>query len=347
MSNITIKGVGKLFKDSFQCFMADKVLKLSGSLAYYTIFSLAPMILVVIYLADLFWGRQAVEGSIYGQIRDFVGNDAAQQIQQLIRNASVSENSGAAAALGITTLVIGATTIFAEIQDSINTIWGLRTKPKYGIGKMLINRLLSFSVIISLGFLLLVSLVLNALLEALMGRLQELFPNVTVVLVYIVNLLLTLTVTTLLFGIIFKVLPDALIRWKDVLVGAFVTALLFMIGKFGITFYIGNSNFGSTYGAAGSMVVILVWVYYSSVILYFGAEFTKSYAVTYGSDIRPNHYAVWVRSVTVEQKKGSLKDNEEKKKKQAQKEHEREEREEKEIEREKMHQEQIHPENKE
>jgi membrane protein len=204
--------------------------------------------------------------------------------------------------------------VFAEIQDSINDIWGLKPKPKKGWLKMITNRLLSFSVIISLGFVLLVSLIVNGLIETLMDQLKARFPDLTVLMLYIINLLVTFAVTSSLFAIIFKVLPDAIIKWKDVTVGSMVTAVLFMIGKFGITFYIGKSDIGSTYGAAGSMVVLLVWVYYSSIILYFGAEFTKAYAKDYGSTIRPNHYAVWVKHVEVEEGRNTLKAQEEKKK---------------------------------
>ena len=179
---------------------------------------------------------------------------------------------------------------------------------------MIINRLLSFSIVVSLGFLLLVSLIINGLLEGLMGRLKEAFPDLTVVVVYIINLVLTFTVITSLFAIIFKVLPDARIKWKDVLVGSMATAGLFMVGKFLITYYIGTSNIGTVYGAAGSLVVLLLWVYYSAVILYFGAEFTKIYATQYGSQIHPNHYAVWIKQIEIEEEKGSLKQMEQKKK---------------------------------
>ncbi len=175
---------------------------------------------------------------------------------------------------------------------------------------MIFNRLLSFSVVISLGFLLLVSLMITALVEAFSNRLHQIFPEATVTLVYGINLVLTFGITTLLFAIIFKVLPDALIKWRDVFTGAMVTAVLFMIGKFGITFYIGNSNMGTTYGAAGSLVVILLWIYYSSIILYYGAEFTKAYAAEYGSQILPSKYAVWVKLVEIEVDRGSLKEQE-------------------------------------
>jgi membrane protein len=314
MKKLTFKGIWKLIKEAFSGFSQDKVLKLSASLAYYTVFSIGPMIIVIIYLCDLFWGREAIEGTIYGQVKGFVGGDAAQQLQEIIRNASLSNKGHIAAVIGFITLLMGATGVFAEIQDSINSIWGLKPKPKAGLIKMILNRLLSFSVVITLGFLLLVSLIINGLLEGFMNKLQQIFPDIAVIFIYVFNLLLTFSVTTFLFAIIFKVLPDARIRWKDVFIGAMSTAILFMLGKFAITFYIGSSNVGTTYGTAGSLVVILLWVYYSSVILYFGAEFTKAYATDYGQQIHPNQYAVWVREVTVEEGKGTLKQKEQVKK---------------------------------
>jgi membrane protein len=301
MKKIKLKNIWTILRQAFTGFSNDRVLKMSGSLAYSTIFSIAPLIILIISVADIFYGRNAVEGTIYGQIRDFVGNDAAVQIQNMIRNASLSGRSHAAIILGGITLLLGATSVFAEIQDSINIIWGLKPKPKKGWVKMLLNRLWSFSVIGSFGFILLVSLVVNTVIEALMNQLQRLFAGATVVLVYIVNQFVILGITTLLFGVIFKVLPDARIKWRDVLAGAFATAILFMAGKFVITFYINYSSVSSAYGAAGSLVVILLWVYYSSAILFFGAEFTKAYAAKHGSRIYPNHYAVWVKLVEEEE----------------------------------------------
>jgi membrane protein len=307
---LTAKGVWQLLKDSFTGFSNDKVVKMSGSLAYFTVFSIGPMLIVIIFLADLFYGRAAVEGSIYGQIKGFVGSDAAAQIQEIIKNASLSGKNNVTAVIGIITLLLGATTVFAEIQDSINTIWNLKTKPEKGFLKMVLNRLLSFSIVVSLAFILLVSLIINGIMEAVGNRLLNMFPHVAVILIYLFNLLLTFGVITLLFGIIFKVLPDARIKWKDILTGAIVTAALFMIGKFGITFYISKSNIGTTYGTAGSLVILLLWIYYSAIILYFGAEFTKAYAAAYGSRIFPNDYAVWIKHIDVEEENGTLKQQE-------------------------------------
>lgn len=297
---ITLRGLGEVWKNSFVAMGDDKITKMSGSLAYYTVFSMAPLLVMIISLCGIFLGREAVEGKIVAQLSGFVGVDTAIQLQQIIKNASLAGKSTMAAVIGGITLIIGATSVFAEIQDSINTIWGLKPKPKRGWLKMIQNRLLSFSVIISLGFLLLVSLGVTAIIDGFSERLRAHFPEVTVVVFYILNVLITLVVTTLIFGVIFKVLPDAKIKWKDVLAGAIATSLLFMLGKFGISFYISKSNIGSTYGTAGSLVVLLLWVYYSSIILYLGAEFTKAFAVKFGSPIHPNDYAVTTKTVEVE-----------------------------------------------
>lgn len=307
------KGLWKVIKQSFSGFDNDKVMKLSGSLAYYTVFSMGPLLIVIIWLCSLFFGREAIEGTIYSQIQSFVGADTAKQLQDIIKNASIGDKGNVAAVIGVITLLIGATTVFAEIQDSINTIWGIKPKPKKGWLKMLINRLLSFSVIISLGFILLVSLGVSYVVEALSNSLARAFPDVTVIIFYIINLLISFAVISTLFAVIFRVLPDARIKWKDVTAGAMTTAVLFMLGKFGISFYIGQSDIGSTYGAAGSLVVLLVWVYYSSIILYFGAEFTKAYAVEYGTPIHPNEYAVTMRQVEVEEGNRSIQQVEQKK----------------------------------
>ena len=297
---VSIKGIWKVLKGAFTGFADDKVMRLSGSLAYYTVFSMGPLLVVIISLCGLFLGREAVEGKIYGTLQGFVGQDTAAQLQEIIRNASISGKSKVAAIVGVVTLLIGATTVFAEIQESINDIWGLKPKPKRGWVKMLQNRFLSFSVIVSLGFILLVSLAISGIIEGISSRLQAAYPDVTIITFYIFNLLLTLLITAFIFAVIFRVLPDAKIQWRDVAAGSIVTALLFMMGKAVIGLYISQSNVGSTYGTAGSLVVLLVWVYYSSMILYFGAEFTKSYAMEYGAPIHPNKYAVTIQQVEVE-----------------------------------------------
>ena len=289
----SLKLVWKSLKDSFKGFSDHKVTKLSASLAYFTTFSIGPLLIVILFIAGKILGEEAAQGSVFDQIKGFIGADGAAQIQTIIKNAAISNKSGIAAVIGIITLLIGATTVFGEMQDSINSIWGVKAKPKAGIMKIIMTRLLSFGMIASLGFLLLVSLAITAVVEGIGSRLKEAFPDVTVIILYIVNLIITFGVITALFAIIFKVLPDIRIKWKDIWPGAIATAILFMIGKLLISVYISKSDIGSTYGAAGSLVILIVWIYYSSIILYFGAEFTKAYAFQKGVHIVPSQYAVW------------------------------------------------------
>ena len=306
---ISIKGVLQVFKDSFSRFGDDKIPKLSGSLAYSTVFSLAPLLVVIISLFGLFLGREAIEGKIYLQLKNFFGADTSSQLQEIIKNVSASGKSRVAAIFGGIILFIGATAIFSEIQDSINTIWGIKPTPKKGWVAFLKNRFLSFSVIVGLGFLLLVSLVINSLIEGFNSKLQVLLPGISIIIFYIINIMITIVVSTIIFAFIFRVLPDADIQWKDVIVGAIFTSLLFMLGKFAISFYISKSNVGTTFGAAGSIIILLLWVYYSSIILYFGAEFTKSWAVKYGDPIKPSQYAVTTKLVEVDTGKATVQEN--------------------------------------
>ncbi len=309
----SLKDIWSIIKQSFSDFIDNKVLKLSAALAFYTIFSLPAMLIIIIYVSDIFYGRSAIEGTLYHQIAQFVGTDAAIQVQQTIRAAALSDSSYIATIVGLITLLFGATSVFSEIQDSINHIWKLKAKPKgTGFLKLVVNRLLSFSLVISLGFLLLVSLLINGLMDAFINNLTRTFPELTVVMVYTVNLVITFGITTLLFAMIFKVLPDARIRWRHVRAGAITTAVLFMLGKFLIGYYLGQSRLSSTYGAAGSVIVMLLWVYYSAMILYFGAVFTHVYAIHTGSRIYPTNYAVWVQEIEVESAKSIQQQPEEK-----------------------------------
>jgi membrane protein len=300
-----LKRTWKFTKELFAEFFESNVMKLSGSLAFFTVFSLPGLLIIIIWFSNLFYGREVVEKSVYSQIEGFVGHDAAFNIQQTIHNATQAAGSNFATIVGIASLIIGATSVFGEIQDSINLIWKLKARPRKGWAwlKLIINRLLSFSMIITLGFILLVSLLLNGAMDLLLDRLMVRFPQMTVILVYIINLILTFLISTFIFGAIFKVLPDARVDWKHVRMGAVVTAFLFLVGKFLISYYLGHSRMTSAYGAAGSIIVILLWVYYSSIILYFGAVFTHVYAVHTGSRIYPNKYAVWVQQIEVESEK--------------------------------------------
>src|SRR6185312_1054811 len=268
----------QIIKKAAVDFVNDNAFKLAASLSYSMIFSIGPLLIVVISLAGVFWGRQAVEGKIYMQIKDLVGSGAALQVQDIIKYIQQSKHSVAGAIVGGVVLIIGATGVFTEIQSSINYMWSIQAKPRKGWLYLLMSRLISFSLIVAFGFISMVSLVINSLMDLLSDYLVRYFSHFTVYLFYALNMVLILGVIVLLFMIIFRVLPDAIIGWRDAFIGAVFTGVLFMIGKLLIGLYLGHSKYGLMYGAAASVMVILVWVYYSSIILYFGAQFTRSYA---------------------------------------------------------------------
>ena len=291
----TATKISYLLKETVKGFIKDNGLKLSAALSYYTIFSLPPLLLIIISMSGIVFGADAVRGEIFGQINGLVGNGAALQIQETIKNVTLSDSNVFVTTFGVIILLIGASGVFAEIQDSINYIWGIEAKPNRGLVKYIYNRLMSFSMIGSVGFLLLVGLIINSLIDILNKRLTIILPLDTFFLFYLINTLIVFIIITLLFSIVFKTLPDGKIALRDCLTGASFTAFLFMIGKFAIGFYLGSYNIGSIYGAAGSIILILVWVYYSAIILYFGAEFTKVYAQTHGQKIIPNVYSIQIK----------------------------------------------------
>lgn len=292
-----LKTYWQILKKSGSGFIDDNAFKLSASLSYYTIFSIGPVLIIVISLAGLFWGREAVQGQIFYQIDGMIGKEAAVQVQEIIKNTFQTGKDTIGTIIGIVLLVVGATGVFIEMQDSINSIWSVKAKPKKGWLKLIMNRVISFSMIVSLGFILLVSLVISAFLDAMSKILSAYFEDVMLVFFMILNYIVVLAVVTILFAIIFKVLPDAKLKWRDALIGAAFTAVLFLLGKFGISFYLGQSELSTTYGAAASIVILLTWVYYSSLILFFGAEFTKAYAVTVGGGIHPTDTGVLIKKV--------------------------------------------------
>lgn len=306
LSKETLKNGITILKGAFAGFSDDKAMKLSASLAYYTVFSLAPLLLIIISLAGIFLGKDAIQGRVFSEINGLVGNQAAGQIQEMIKNLQVSGQSTVSVIIGFVTLLVGATSVFGEMQDSINTIWRVKAKPKRGWVKLIKDRLLSSSLIISIGFLLIVSLIVNGALLALSDKLQSIFPDITVVIFNIINAVISFLVIAVLFGVIFKVLPDVKISWSDVRAGALFTALLFMLGRVVIGIYIQKSSTGSAYGAAGSLIIILLWVYYTAAILYFGAEFTRAYAEFTGARIAPADYAVHVEQKESEKEVDAL-----------------------------------------
>ena len=289
-----VKSYFKLLKEAFSEFSADNVVKLSASLAYYTVFAIGPLLLVIISLTGLFFEKEAVTGELYNQISNLVGKDGTEQVFTIIRNMQEQQTAARYSIIGSVILIFGATGVFADIQDSINYIWSVRAKPKKGWLKFITNRLLSFSLIIGIGFLMIVTLFVNTLTDLFTDRLQRLFNSELVILFQIINLGILFMVVSFLFAVIYKVLPDARIRWHDAFVGARFTGFLFLIGKFLIGYYLGTSSIGSTYGAAASIIIVLSWVYYTAIILYFGAEFTKVYALNKGGGIEPYSNAVFI-----------------------------------------------------
>lgn len=300
------KTVFGILKETVSTFMDNKGLKLSASLAYYTLFSMAPLLLLVISLAGAFFGKEAIEGSVFAELNGLVGNEAATQIQQIIKNMELSGSTTLSLVIGAVSLIIGATTVFGDIQDSVNKIWSVKAKPEKGWLKLVKDRLLSGSIIIGLGFLLIVALVVNGAVSAFDYILKGWLPDFSVVLLTALTALVNFLVLALLFGVIYKVLPDAKIKWRDVRAGALFTAALFMLGRYVIGIYIDKADVGSPYGAAGSLIIILIWVYYSAAILYISTSFTKVYAAAKGENIKPSDHAVYVEEKEVESDNASV-----------------------------------------
>jgi membrane protein len=284
-----------LLKLSYQDWKEDKASRLSAALAYYTIFSLAPMLLIILAVTSFFLSRDAVQTQVLNQVEGLVGAEGRTFIADLLTSASNPAKGIFATIVGILTLLFGALGVFNELHNALNTIWEVKEEPTQGfvesIKKVIFGRLLSFTMILAIGFLLLVSLVISAGLSAVQETIGNAIP-ISEILLQIINLVISIVVITVLFAMIFKILPDAEIAWRDVWFGAFFTALLFSLGKFLIGLYLGNSTVGSSFGAAGSLVLLLLWIYYSAQILLFGAEFTQVYANKFGSKIVPEAEAV-------------------------------------------------------
>ncbi|MGJ1194782.1 YihY/virulence factor BrkB family protein [Sphingobacterium spiritivorum] len=295
-----VKDFFSIIKTSAMGFINEDCLKYSASLAYYTIFSIGPILVLIISLAGVFFGQDAIEGKVFTEMKGLVGPSAARQIQEVIMNLKLSGKSNLALVVSIIILLIGATSVFGDIQNSINRIWHVRAKPKKGWVKVIKDRLLSSSLVISLGFLLMVTLVVNGVILAFTDRLQRYFPDITVHLLDAINFSISFGVIFILFGIIFRALPDVKIEWRTVRSGAFFTAILFVIGRFVIGLYLQTSGTESTYGAAGSIILVLLWVYYTAAILYFGAIYTREYAAVKGIPIQPSDFAVHVEEKEVE-----------------------------------------------
>jgi membrane protein len=282
-----------LTKATFNQWIDDKSPRLGAALAYYTMFSLAPMLVVATAVAGLVFGEEAARGEIVGELQSLVGETGGRAIESLLRSANQPSQGIWATVVGVFTFLLGATTAFVELQDALNTVWGVQPKPGRGIMGLLRDRLLSFAMLLVIGFLLLVSLGMSAAISAISGFLGSRLPGLSF-LVQTINVVVSLAVVTVLFGLIFKVLPDVKLAWKDVWIGAFATGVLFTIGKYLIGLYLGRGSVASAYGAAGSVAVLLLWIYFTAQLLLLGAEFTQVYANRYGARVVPADNAEWM-----------------------------------------------------
>jgi membrane protein len=273
-----------LLKSAISGCLRDNVQRMSAALAYYTIFSLAPLLVIAIAIAGLVFGEKAAQGEIIAELRELLGSDGARAVQAMIVSAHKPVHSALASVFGVMTLLLGATGAFSEVCDALNNIWGVRRDTQKGVWALIRGRFLGIGLVLIVGFLLLVSLVVSAALAG-MAKYADRFLPIPAVVLHMLDVLVSVAVITVLFAMIFRMLPDLKITWGDVWVGAALTAVLFTVGKFLIGFYIGKSVSASSYGAAGSLVIVVAWIYYSALILYFGAEFTQVYARKYGSHI--------------------------------------------------------------
>lgn len=290
----------KILKDTFQGFNDDNVTRLSASLAYATLFSIIPFLSLLITIGTFF--HTDLANQLYVQLQPVLGSDVVDQLRAIIDNANRSDSSTLAALVSLGVSIFGATAIFAEMQGSLNTIWGIKAIPKKGWLKYITNRLLSFSIILIFAFILLITFIITNVIGNLSDRFMYNYPDVAQSLVKIIGMIINLCVTTFIFMLLFKMLPDAKIKMKDVVVGALVTTILFLIGQWGISLYLGMANVGSVYGAAAFMAILITWIYYSAMIIYIGAEFTEAWVNEIGSRIFPDEFAVTTKIIEIHSK---------------------------------------------
>ena len=291
-----LKQTGKLLKETVTSWWARDPFRNSTVISYYTIFSLPGLGVIIINLAGYFYGEEAMTNKVSGYIEGMIGSDGATSVEKIIQNAYTSGGLTLSSIVSIATLIFGATGVFYQVQQTLNIMWDVEPKPKQQLLKFLKDRLFSFGMILTIGFLLIVSLIASSMITALSDWLAGRFLGVVDTILKITDFVFSLAIITVLFAAMYKVLPDVKIRWKDVWMGAFVTSVLFTIAKFGLGIYFGMSNPGSVYGAAGSIILIMLWTTYSALILLFGAEFTQVYARRHGVRIEPADHAVFRHS---------------------------------------------------
>jgi membrane protein len=299
------KSVWQLTKDTIMQWIDDNPFQLAAALSYYTLFSLAPLMIIVIAIAGFAFGREAAQNQIVETLQGLVGQESAQAIQGMVENASAQPKTGLVSTMvGIVALIFGAGGVVGQLQTSLNTIWGVEPKPGQGVWGFVRQRFISFAMVLGIGFLLLVSLVVSAVVTGITEFLGTLFGG-TEFIAHALDLIVSFALISLLFAMIYKFLPDVQIEWGDVWMGAALTSLLFTLGKFLIGLYLGSSGVSSTYGAAGSLITVLLWVYYSALIFFLGAEFTQVYASQYGSGVKPTEHAQPIAAAAETEKRES------------------------------------------
>lgn len=306
----SIKIFFKLFKKSYISWNKNEPYARSATIAYYALFSLPSLLIIVVSIAGYFFGREAVRGRLMGEIAEFIGQDTATAIESMIENAALSQDSTLAIIFGFATLIFGATGVFFQLKIAMNNIWNVAAK-KTDFLRLVLDRVISLGMVFVIGLLLLIALVVSALLKLIADKVEVILPNITGTVVIVTNFALSFFFITTLFAMVFKLLPDIKIRLRTTYTGAALTTLLFLIGEFLISFYFGQSKPASVYGGASSVVMILLWVYYTCLILFFGAEFTVQYALLKKEKVEPNRFgepAIYQEMRKLEQRRVQLKE---------------------------------------
>lgn len=290
----------KIIADSIQDFSSNQSMSFAAGTAFYTIFSLPAFLIIILNIGASLYSKSEIRNEIFAQVSNVAGEDSQKTLESIIENFAINSESTISAGIAILILIFSATTVFASLQNGINHIWHIKPKPDKGWLKFAINRLLSFSIVLSIGFVLIVSLVLDAVVSYAFGKLDEILVDVNLQLISVGELIISQLVLIVIFALMYKILPDARVRWKDTWAGALITALLFVIGKFLIGIYMGTNDLSSTYGAAGSLVILLIWIYYSVVIFLFGAQITYYIAKNIGGGVKPKKQAIRIEEKEVE-----------------------------------------------
>ena len=290
MATLSVSSVFGMFKEAATDWIEDKATQQAAALTFYSVLSIAPLLVISLAVASLVFDEKAARTEMVDEMGGLIGSEGEEAVEAMLDSADKPQQGTVATIMGVITLLFGASGVFGQLQESLNTIWEVKPKPGGGIWQLIRSRFLSMAMVLGTGFLLLVSLVITSAISGLGTYLQNQWPGLESIW-HVVNFVITLAIVTVLFALIFKFLPDAKIAWSDVWVGALLTAVLFSVGKLLIGLYLGKASIGSAYGAAGSLVVLLVWIYYSSLILFFGAELTQVYAKQFGSRIVPKEGA--------------------------------------------------------